>query len=291
VKAVSEVERWHGLRLIALGYFKKTVLADNIAPFVNSAFSNDLHNASAPFWWLVMVGFALQIYFDFSGYSDIARGLAKWMGMHFKLNFNHPYVADSFRNFWSRWHISLSTWFRDYVFIPLGGSRRGTVRNYLNLWITMLASGLWHGAGLNYIFWGAIHAFYLSLERITGWSSMLSRFRPGRVLAVMIVFTLTTVAWVFFRAPDLSTAFKILNYMFSFKNSGDWGIYEVRFTGLLFICLGVTIEVAYVLLKPLFNEFRTQPVIRRMEVAQVCLLLTASIFLRGTGAQFIYFQF
>ncbi|HYC87358.1 MAG TPA: MBOAT family O-acyltransferase [Chryseosolibacter sp.] len=291
VRNVSETERWHGLRLIALGYFKKTVLADNIAPFVNSAFSNDLHNTSSPYWWLVMIGFALQIYFDFSGYSDIARGLAKWMGIHFKVNFNHPYLATSFKNFWSRWHISLSTWFRDYIFIPLGGSRKGTARSYINLWITMLLSGLWHGAGLNYILWGGLHASYLTVEKVTNWPAALSRLKAGKLLAGVIVFLLTTMAWVFFRAPDISTGAYVIQHLFSFTNSGDWGVYDVRFTGIFFICLGVMMEISWALSTRFVRARETTLAIRSFEVVQVSLMVGASIFFRGTGAQFIYFQF
>jgi alginate O-acetyltransferase complex protein AlgI len=140
VRPTNELERWNGLKLIIIGYFKKVVLADNIAPMVNSGFANIHLTDNGPFWWVMIIGFSFQIYFDFSGYSDIARGLAKWMGLHFRLNFNHPYHSRSLREFWTRWHISLSTWFRDYVYIPLGGSRKGRWNAHLFMWITM-ASG------------------------------------------------------------------------------------------------------------------------------------------------------
>ncbi|MCX6351425.1 MAG: hypothetical protein NTX03_06160 [Bacteroidetes bacterium] len=141
------------------------VLADNLAVIVNSNFSgiNTIHDTAT--WWLTMVSFSIQIYFDFNGYSTIARGLAKLCGIHFKLNFNHPYFANSFQNFWQRWHISLSTFFRDYVYIPLGGNRKSPMRNVFNRWVTMLLSGLWHGANITFLAWGALHAFYLSIEK------------------------------------------------------------------------------------------------------------------------------
>lgn len=142
VRKVSPQESWNGFHLILTGYFKKVVLADNIAPLVNYAFSDANTSNSTLYWWVVMLGFAFQIYFDFSGYSDIARGIAKWMGIHFKMNFNHPYNSTSLREFWTRWHISLSTWFRDYVYIPMGGSRKGKLRSHLNMWITMVVSDL-----------------------------------------------------------------------------------------------------------------------------------------------------
>ena len=131
-RKVSTIENWNGLKLIVFGFFKKTVIADNLAPFVNEAFrlNNDID--STIYWVFVISCFAFQIYFDFSGYSDIARGLAKWMGLHFRLNFNHPYLSFSLKEFWQKWHISLSTWFRDYVYIPLGGSKKGF---YLGLFL------------------------------------------------------------------------------------------------------------------------------------------------------------
>jgi alginate O-acetyltransferase complex protein AlgI len=165
-RETTELERWHGTKLIAFGFFKKVLLADNIAPMVNSAFNNVHQSGSSVYWWVVIIGFAIQIYCDFSGYSDIARGLAKWMGFHFKMNFNHPYRSLSMREFWQRWHISLSTWFRDYVYIPLGGNRKGKFRSHVNLWITMILSGFWHGASFNFIIWGALHAFYSSFEKV-----------------------------------------------------------------------------------------------------------------------------
>src|ERR1041385_1993935 len=214
-RKTTEVERWDGLKLILTGYFKKVVLADNIAPMVNNAFSNDLSNTSWTYWWIVMAGFAFQIYCDFSGYSDIARGLAKWMGFHFRINFNHPYLSASFREFWTRWHISLSTWFRDYVYIPLGGNRGPKWKAHLNLWITMLLSGLWHGAGLNFLCWGASHAFLMSTERIIPFTGSLRRSMIGKCVSVVIVFLLVTLAWTFFRASSFAEAMTVLGYMLS----------------------------------------------------------------------------
>jgi D-alanyl-lipoteichoic acid acyltransferase DltB (MBOAT superfamily) len=144
-RPVSDLMFWNGLKLIVIGFFQKTVLADNIATLVNYSFNNVEKYNGFLFWWIVVIAFAFQIYFDFSGYSLIARGLAKWMGLHFKINFNHPYLANSLKDFWQRWHISLSTWFRDYVYIPLGGNKKGKLLSHLFMWITMVLSGIWHG--------------------------------------------------------------------------------------------------------------------------------------------------
>jgi len=149
----TETDRWEGLKLITYGYFKKMVVANRIAPIVIAAFSASSPESSGAYWWTIMVMYTMQIYCDFSGYSDIARGLAKWMGYDYPTNFNHPYIASSLADFWSRWHISLSTWFRDYVYIPLGGSRKGRLGALGNMWATMLLSGLWHGEGWTFIVW------------------------------------------------------------------------------------------------------------------------------------------
>ena len=178
---VTEQDRWDGTRLILGGYFKKVVIADNLGIVVERAFSSPDPSQSSVHWWAIAIAtaFAFQIYCDFSGYSDIARGLARWMGYRFKLNFNHPYIAVSIRDFWTRWHISLSTWFRDYVYIPLGGSRNGTFRSHLNMWITMIVSGVWHGAAWTFVIWGVLHALYLSLERLNRWPEQVAQLPLG----------------------------------------------------------------------------------------------------------------
>ena len=153
-----------------------------------------------------MRAFAFQIYCDFSGYSDIARGLAKWMGYDFMVNFNHPYVSLSLREFWTRWHISLSTWFRDYVYIPLGGSKFGRFRSEVNMWITMLVSGFWHGAAWTFIVWGGLHALGLTIERVTNWPRLVLRLPGGRLIASFIVLTQVWITWVYFRAANLQSS-------------------------------------------------------------------------------------
>ena len=293
IRRITEIERWDGLKLIIIGYFKKIVLADNIAPMVNNAFTNDLSNDSWLYWWTVMVGFAFQIYCDFSGYSDIARGLAKWMGFHFRVNFNHPYLSSSFKEFWSRWHISLSTWFRDYVYIPLGGSKVSPFRTYVNIWMTMLLSGLWHGAGLNFLLWGASHAFYLSVERFSNFSSRLKSLPGGHLLNTLIVALLVTISWVFFRANDVNQISMVLSHMFHFSSGIEFSstlLPDLFYTGVLFLGLGIAIEVAISFglnWKKLFNSY----IYFYVEVIQYSALICLCIFLRGTGAQFIYFQF
>jgi alginate O-acetyltransferase complex protein AlgI len=289
-RKTTEEDRWQGLKLIAYGYFKKVVLADNLAPAVNLAFGSNLVEPSAPFWWLVVSMFALQIYFDFSGYSDIARGLGRWMGYDFPLNFDHPYKSISMREFWNRWHISLSTWFRDYVYIPMGGSRVGGLAFYRNIWITMILSGLWHGAAWHFVIWGGLHAFYVSLEKLTSWPQRLHRVPGGKLLSWLLVILMVWIGWVFFRAQTFEQAWEILVVMFNptLLTFPDLPLLFAVAAGAL--ALGAANEVIHRfslerLYKP--NKFS----VRVLEPVYIALVLVACIYLRGPGSAFIYFQF
>lgn len=282
----DEGRRWEGLKLIVGGYFKKVVIADNLALIVSLAF-NDPPQQAGLYWWVIMAMFAIQIYGDFSGYSDIARGLGKWLGCDFKLNFNHPYVSCSIREFWQRWHISLSTWFRDYVYIPLGGSKGHRISAHATMWITMLVSGLWHGAAWTFVVWGALHALYLSLERMTRWPERLVRIPGGRAFALAVVLVEVLVAWVFFRSENIEQAFWIIREMFSFSIGPFTG---TQLGGLPWLALAISMEAVF------FFEW-SQKILKQMqdtpwiEPIFVALLLTGCLFLRGPGAVFIYFQF
>jgi D-alanyl-lipoteichoic acid acyltransferase DltB (MBOAT superfamily) len=291
LKPTTEQQRWDGLWLIVYGFFSKVVIADNLAVPVNNAFANPMPIGSAVYWWVIMAMYAFQIYFDFNGYSSIARGLAKLMGYEIPLNFNHPYISSSFHEFWTRWHISLSTWFRDYVYIPLGGSRTGKIKSFLNLWVTMLLSGLWHGAAWTFIVWAALHSFYISLERITNWPQRLGYIKGGRYLASLMVFLLTCVAWVFFRAPSFTQAARIFAVMFS-PTGANFNLLEGPngIAPLLFFLLILLAELYY-----LFSLDITRVVPRKfLTVAQpaiASIAIAACIFFRGPGDAFIYFKF
>ena len=289
LRPTTEVERWNGFKLIIIGFFKKVVLADNIAPMVNSGFSNIHLTDNGPFWWVVIIGFAFQIYFDFSGYSDIARGLAKWMGLHFRLNFNHPYHSASLREFWNRWHISLSSWFRDYVYIPLGGSRKGGWSALLFMWITMVVSGLWHGAAWTFIIWGALHALYITFERMTHWPRILGRMPGGTFLSILVTNILVLVGWVFFRAESTGDALQILGNMFS-PWKGEFVMSPDIRNGLVWLSVSLLIEfLSYFRFKPHLSLPARYH--RITDMGYVLLMLLACIYLRGEGNVFIYFQF
>ena len=202
----------HGVLLFQIGLCKKLLLADALAPLADSAFGaaapSSLGAAGA---WLGVLAYAFQIYFDFSGYSDMAIGLGRMLGFHFPINFDAPYKSASITEFWRRWHISLSTWLRDYLYVPLGGNKKGPVRTYVNLALTMLLGGLWHGAAWNFVAWGAYQGGWLIVERRLGKRSWYGPLPLP--LRVLLTFALVLVGWVFFRARDLSHAFEYLAAM------------------------------------------------------------------------------
>lgn len=210
-----------GLQLMLWGLFKKIVIADRLSPFVNEVY-NQPHSYEGISLIVATVFFAFQIYCDFSGYSDIALGSAQVMGYKLMLNFDRPYFSKSISEFWKRWHISLSTWFRDYLYISLGGSRVSAPRWYFNLFFTFLISGLWHGANWTYIVWGAINGFYLIAE--IQWQPFINnKILPSlhgkfglwafRTLQVLITFSMVCLAWIFFRANSISDAFYVLMHL------------------------------------------------------------------------------
>jgi alginate O-acetyltransferase complex protein AlgI len=206
------------LVLIALGYVKKMVVADNLAAVVDPVF--DASTAQG-FWdtLLAIYAFAFQIYCDFSGYTDIAIGCALLLGFRFPKNFNYPYVAESVQDFWRRWHMTLSRWLRDYLYISLGGNRKGTTRTRINLMLTMLLGGLWHGASWNFVIWGGLHGTYLAFERVIHrrWPGWNRDSRAMRCLRMFVTFHLVCFAWIFFRAHDLAGVGRILGDLGQFS--------------------------------------------------------------------------
>jgi D-alanyl-lipoteichoic acid acyltransferase DltB (MBOAT superfamily) len=209
-----------GCKQVLWGLFKKAVIADNAAPIVDAIFAGQEHfNGSTLLYGILL--FSLQIYGDFSGYSDIALGVARMLGIELLQNFSFPYFSRDIAEFWRRWHISLSTWFRDYLYIPLGGSRGGTWMKVRNTFIIFLVSGLWHGANWTFIAWGGLHALFFLPLLLTGSNRRhMGTVAQHRLLPTMqefarmaLTFTLVTLAWVFFRADDLAHAFNYLKDM------------------------------------------------------------------------------
>jgi D-alanyl-lipoteichoic acid acyltransferase DltB (MBOAT superfamily) len=276
-------------KLLARGFFKKMVLADNIDPMVSLAFVPGAELSGSAYWWSIAFLFAAQLYCDFSGYSDIASGLAKLMGLDVAKNFDHPYLARGFGDFWSRWHISLSSWFRDYVYVPLGGGRKGTVRGHVNLWVTMLLSGLWHGANWTFLAWGGLNAAFASIERMPP----LARLRKLSVVAIpwtIVVVVGWTVSLVFFRAVSIAQATTILGHMFSFTGSDLAAVPhpDEPMTSHWPVLLGII--VARHVGVAIADRWQIK-VPRALEAIAIGVVIAACILFRGPSHQFIYFQF
>jgi len=276
-----------GLGLILLGLLKKVVIGDVLAGKVDLVFDG----ASTVGWVSLVVGvyaFALQIYADFSGYTDIARGTSRLMGIELMRNFEGPYLSRSITEFWRRWHISLSQWLRDYLYIPLGGNQGGTAATYRNLMITMLLGGLWHGANWVFVIWGGLHGVYLVAERL--WRRPVDAAEPLRwrqVPAVIVTFQLVCFAWIFFRSPDLGTATEMIEGILTLR-PGEVRLDTVVLV-LFFAAIVVTIDLAQRLTGSHVPWMRWRPL-----TAGVAAGSAASLVVLASGATqvpFIYFQF
>jgi len=215
-----------GFRLFAVGLFKKVFIADNLAAFVDAFYANPtLYDTTTT--WLGVFAYSLQIYFDFSGYSDMAIGSSLLLGYQIETNFNFPYISRSIREFWRRWHITLSTWIRDYIYIPLGGSRKGNIRAYSNLLVAMLLCGLWHGAGWTFVIWGGFHGVALIIERILQHNGLVAEVNEqtgivSSIIRCLITLSVVTVGWIFFRSPDFATAVTIIERLVLFAPGVSW---------------------------------------------------------------------
>jgi alginate O-acetyltransferase complex protein AlgI len=277
-----------GLLLIVLGLAKKMVMADQFAQIANGYFQDvSKHPGMVPAWSAV-IAFGIQIYFDFSGYTDMAIGMAKLLGFHFPVNFRRPYLASSITDFWHRWHISLSRWLRDYLYIPLGGNRGGRLQTYRNLLLTMLLGGLWHGASWNFVMWGGYHGALLSVERmfrrpVAPEQSRWTWFYP---LQAVVTFGLVMIGWVFFRSTTFHDSLYVLHQMFLATPGSQliprWEIVLAMITLLLAL-----LEEK----KEWFEKISLGP---PWAYGAVCALLLLSVELIGyteAAVPFVYFQF
>jgi alginate O-acetyltransferase complex protein AlgI len=276
-----------GVAFFAFGMAKKILIANPMGHIADTAFgAGALHAGDA---WFGLLGYAFQIYFDFSGYSDMACGLALMMGFVLIQNFDSPYQADSITDFWRRWHISLSTWLRDYLYIPLGGNRRGEGRTYVNLMIVMLLGGLWHGASWNFVLWGAIHGGMLAFERAQGKASFYRRL--PRPLRVAITFLVVCLAWVFFRAKTLGQGLAIFRSLFglaatSAASDAPAGAMYTRFHVTIFALAAILIWAA-----PNTWTFTARLPALRALGALGLLALSILIMWTQSANPFLYFQF
>jgi alginate O-acetyltransferase complex protein AlgI len=300
-KRVHDIESvFSGLCRFCLGLGKKVLIADAMGSVANNVFHLQSSELSAPYAWLGIICYAYQIYFDFSGYSDMAIGLGKVMGFHFLENFDQPYISQNFTEFWRRWHISLSRWMRDYLYIPLGGNRVSKVRMYLNLWVVFFLSGLWHGANWTFIVWGLYHGFFLVIDRLF-WLKL--SLRLGRVINTLLTFVLVLVGWVLFRSDTLAQALTYLGHMFDVVHY--WTLPRVVLRGTvihnegLFVFFVATL-LCFVPLCPSWEAIsrRLEEKLSTMQVAFVkfaasaaCLILSALAIATTDYSPFIYFRF
>ena len=281
---------YQGFFLIVFGLFKKMVIADNLAPFVERVYDNHFVTSFSDAW-ITTLAFTFQIYMDFSGYSDIAIGLGLLLGFYIPDNFNSPYAAVSFSDFWRRWHISLSSWLRDYLYIPLGGNRKSELRTKINLMITMLLGGLWHGAAWNFVIWGFMHGFYLLIERTFGLNKLRTENKIIRFFRKIVVFLFVVFTWVMFRA-DVSRAKDIFQSMFGFSKSD--AVHLLNYSNIISIlCLSSVILIFqyYFANKRIIDVFSKFKYRKTVYVISVSILLFFIITLKGEGGAFIYFQF
>ncbi len=277
-----------GVLWMLIGLAKKMVFADQFAQISDSYFGSLAAHPGASAAWSGVFSFAMQIFFDFSGYTDMAIGMALLLGFHFPLNFLRPYLAFSITDFWHRWHISLSRWLRDYLYIPLGGNRGGAFQTYRNLMLTMLLGGLWHGASFNFIIWGGYHGALLGIERAAGRSKFLAS--PSALLypvRAILTFVLVCVGWVFFRAVTLDDSLYVIGEMFT----GAWNA-DVLVPVWLFAFVGIALLIA--IAEERWEWIERLPRGSSWTYAALLIALMLTVELIGVtekAVPFIYFQF
>ena len=292
-RAVTRPMVLSGINLILMGYFKKVAIADTLASLVEQMFSNPEPHSSGELLAGVYA-FAFQVYGDFSGYTDIARGVARLLGFELMENFNAPYLSRSITEFWRRWHISLSTWLRDYLYIALGGSRKGEIRTYVNLFLTMLLAGLWHGAAWTFVVFGALHGVYLSVERLWLRGRELDISWPSTALgwvrnlgAILLTFHLHCISLILFRSPSLASAVDYMKGILRFDR-----IWEIG-PPVIFAMLVMTLWDAVQIRTGSHTWLSGLPRPMKFALAQMVIvsILAAAVHHVNTVVPFIYFQF
>jgi alginate O-acetyltransferase complex protein AlgI len=284
-----------GINRFSLGLAKKVLIADSLGWVADAVFKLPLSSLPVSYAWLGAICYTFQIYFDFSGYSDMAIGLGRIMGFNIVENFNKPYISQSFTEFWRRWHISLSNWLRTYLYIPLGGNRCSKLKNYFNLWLVFLVSGLWHGANWTFVVWGIYHGFFLTIDKII-WLKQAKKTPVW--INTLLTFILIVIGWVLFRSENLSSAVQYIIRMFDFSGIGviDPGrVLLISNSQLFFIIVAVVISFAPLLkIKPdilagINKFFDKMPV--KMLFSIFFLLLSMMKVVSANYNPFIYFKF
>ena len=288
----------YGLQLMVWGYFKKLVIADNLATHVDLIYSN-VSDYTGLALIVATVFFAFQIYCDFSGYSDIARGVAELFGIKLMVNFNSPYLSTSLKEFWGRWHISLSTWFRDYVYIPLGGNRKGNLRRNVNLIITFLVSGLWHGANWTFAIWGLLHGILQAVENVVYKPKHRDKKKRFRFVSMLLTFCIVCICWVFFRASSTKDAIYVIKhsldgilnpYLYIYRGYHDLQLSKIKVMKYCFVLVLLFIYDYSSLQEDVIVRVNHYSRKARWGIYYTVLLLILIMGNFGSN-QFVYFQF
>ena len=286
----SAEELLSGLFRFAVGLAKKVLIANTLASTADQAFA--MRSSRAVYAWTGILAYTMQIYFDFSGYSDMAIGIAKMMGFKFPENFNRPYVAQNFTDFWRRWHISLSSWMRDYLYIPFGGNRAGSVRMYFNLCLVFFLSGLWHGAGWTFIIWGIYHGVFLVLDRVF-WREYSARL--PKFLNQVLTFILVLSGWVFFRADSLRGAFQYFKSMAGFGEFSNDRVLRPDFISnqgiaTLILALAISLAPEGIFKSKILSEWEDRHFIK-FGVTALLFFASYATLVNSSFNPFIYFRF
>lgn len=274
-----------GIIRFCMGFSKKVLIADSISTLVDVCFTDTY--PSMLLKWVGAISYALQIYYDFSGYSDMAIGLGRILGFDFLENFNFPYISKSIQEFWRRWHISLSSWFRDYLYIPLGGNRKGKLRTYINLAIVFFMTGLWHGAGFNFIVWGLYYALFLIIERL-GFGEILKKL-PNVVRHIYAIFIIL-IGWIFFRADSLGDALIYIKGLFTLNADNVTNFNYIMNRQYWFVLIiGIILSMPHEKIISIINN-------KNMQILKECIILLvfliAIFYMVGSGySPFLYFRF
>jgi len=285
--------RLTGFFRFTIGLGKKVLIANVLGQEVDRIFAIEQLTFNTTTAWIGIVGYAFQIYFDFSGYSDMALGIGRMMGFRFPENFNNPYIAQNISEFWRRWHITLGRFMRDYLYIPLGGNRVSQSRMFFNLWLVFLISGFWHGAAWNFIIWGAFHGFFLVADRIF----LLKFFKAiGKLPSIIITFIITLIGWVLFRVESIDMAIVYLKRMFAFNFVHDGLYFDGKFYGILVIAVFFSFYGGFSRIEKwqenLYKEGKSLRVILPMFIISIFIFVISLGFITSSGFNpFIYFRF
>ncbi|MEO6302941.1 MAG: MBOAT family O-acyltransferase [Bacteroidia bacterium] len=285
-------KRLTGFYRFAIGLAKKVLIANQMGAFADEVFGWNYTHMDSIIAWAGSLAYTFQIYFDFSGYSDMAIGLGKMLGFKFPENFDNPYISQSITEFWRRWHMTLGNWMKNYLYIPLGGNKVNKTRLYFNLWLVFLASGLWHGASWSFIFWGAFHGFFLVIERAF-FGKVLTKI--GKIPAILITFFIVNIGWVFFRVEKISDAFVYLKRMFAFDPGPHhdfdpefllFGLFAILFSFFAISGFGRKIQDAFY-----FKEYSNSKHLVVWVITMLLFGLSISSITSTGFNPFIYFRF